>query len=127
MGHLLLYYRVCVFVKMAVITIFSSPDHWSFSWRSLLRLSVFSLSINQFNPLICITFGVYFSPSSSFIILIKNNTLLPCQDPFGEKRGVYDFASIRKRLEAIKQRLDQKAAKKAAADEESSENENAES
>ncbi|XP_031568981.1 ubiquitin-conjugating enzyme E2 Z-like [Actinia tenebrosa] len=48
------------------------------------------------------------------------------QDPFGEKRGVYDFGSIRKRLEAIKQRLDQKAAKKVA-DEESSENENADS
>ncbi|XP_020896143.1 ubiquitin-conjugating enzyme E2 Z [Exaiptasia diaphana] len=52
------------------------------------------------------------------------------QDPFGEKRGSYDFASIQKRLEIIKQKLESKSKQNSngATDEDStSENENAES
>ena len=52
------------------------------------------------------------------------------KDPFGEKRGIYDFASIQKRLEVIKQKLEikSKQSSNGATDEDStSENENAES
>ncbi|XP_074623085.1 ubiquitin-conjugating enzyme E2 Z-like isoform X1 [Acropora palmata] len=48
------------------------------------------------------------------------------QDPFGEKRGTFDFVSIKQRLEAIKKRLDDKKPVVPSSDMSSSDNENVE-
>lgn len=48
------------------------------------------------------------------------------QDPFGEKRGTFDFVSIKQRLEAIKKRLDDKKPVAPSSDMSSSDNENVE-
>lgn len=48
------------------------------------------------------------------------------QDPFGEKRGMFDFVSIKQRLEVIKKRLEEKKPVGQGSDASSSENENLE-
>lgn len=48
------------------------------------------------------------------------------QDPFGEKRGIYDFPSIQARLEIIKKNLEEKKASGRASDDSLSDNDNAE-
>ena len=48
------------------------------------------------------------------------------QDPFGEKRGTFDFVSIKQRIEVIKKRLDEKKPVAHTSDASSSDNENIE-
>lgn len=48
------------------------------------------------------------------------------QDPFGEKRGMFDFVAIQQRLEVIKKKLDDKKPVGHASDGSSSDNENVE-
>jgi len=52
--------------------------------------------------------------------------LISWQDPFGEKRGSFDFISIKQRLELIKKRLEEKKPAAHASDGSSSDNENME-
>ena len=113
LSHLLLYFRI--HFTISLIVVFQDPFHY-------LTYCYISGSISLSHLLLYYTISLFHyltycynsgSISLSHVLLYFRihftiSLIVIFQDPFGEKRGIYDYENIFKRLESIKKVLSEK-------------------